>query len=136
MSETFNPLAEAQSNASVDRRRFYDWVGDSADHQDNEAFRVANQDMANYLSSRHYQDESGSLHSAENGQFMKSPNTQTEDEYYNRLQADTETEGVFAGKTLKQIAETVREARRSNDKTLETDARAAFDDMFMTMAEK
>ena len=133
MSEKFNPLAEAEANASHDRKRFYDWIGDSSDHTDNEGFRAANEDMANYLRSR---NDNGSLHDAENGQFMASPNNESDDDYYNRLQDDSETEGPFANASLKDLAEIVRDAKARGDKTMQLDARAAFDDKFMTMAEK
>jgi len=136
MSEKFNPLAEADSNASHDRRRFYDWTGDNADHQTNEEFRAANEDMANFLRSRDFEDDNGSLHDAESSKFMKNPNSETDDEYYSRMQPEGEAEGPFSGKSLKEIAEMVGEAKQSNDKTFELDARAAFDDAFMEMAEK
>lgn len=136
MSEKFNPLAEAESNASHDRRRFYDWVGDNADHEDNESFRAANADMAEYLKSRDYTDDNGALHDAESAKFKSNPNGEAGDEYYNRLQAESETDGPFEHASLKQLAEMIHEARSAGDKTLENDAREAFDDKFMAMAEK
>ena len=61
---------------------------------------------------------------------------ESDDDYYNRLQSDSEAEGPFAGKSLKELAEMVRDAKANNDKTGELDARAAFDDAFMAAAEK
>lgn len=147
MSEKFNPLAEAESNASHDRRRFYDWVGDGADHADNEGFRAANADMVDYLKSRDYTDDNGAFHDAESGKFIGNPNEEkeakeskgrlsNEDAYYNRMLHESTGEGLFAGKGLKDIAEMVRDAKARDDKTMELEARAAFDDKFMAMAEK
>lgn len=98
--------------------------------------RQAQNDWDTYLDSRPYEDDSGKLHNANNGQFISNPNIQTDDEYYSRMQSESETEGPFAGKGLKDIAEMVREAKQTGDKTLELDARAAFDDKFVEIAEK
>lgn len=112
----------------------------NVDHAFDVEARTAQNEWDEYLDSRqYYQDDKGRVHDSHNGhKFAKADvlSSESEEDYYNRLQSEGETEGPFAGKSLKEIAQMVREARAASDKTLETDARAAFDDTFMAMAEK
>ena len=112
----------------------------SVDHAFDVEARTAQNEWDEYLDSRqYYQDEKGRVHDSRDGQKFAKDNvlsSESDDAYYDRLQAESEAEGTFAGKSLKEIAEMVSQARESNDKTLENDARAAFDDKFMEMAEK
>ena len=98
--------------------------------------RQAQQDWDNYLAGRNYKDANGSVHDAESGKFASDMSGESDDDYYNRMQSDSEAEGPFAGKSLKELAEMVRDAKANDDKTGELDARAAFDDAFMAAAEK
>ena len=98
--------------------------------------RQAQQDWNNYLAGRNYKDANGSVHDAESGKFASDMSGESDDDYYNRMQSDSEAEGPFAGKSLKELAEMVRDAKANDDKTGELDARAAFDDAFMAAAEK
>ena len=98
--------------------------------------RQAQQDWDNYLAGRNYKDANGSIHDADSGKFASDMSGESDDDYYNRLQSDSENEGPYAGKSLKELAEMVRDAKANNDKTGELDARAAFDDAFMAAAEK
>lgn len=98
--------------------------------------RAAQNDWDSYLDSRSYEDKNGSLHDAESGKFIANPNSESDDDYYNRMVDESEGEGPFANATLKDMAEMIRDARARGDKTGELDAEEAFLDKFNAAAEK
>lgn len=131
----FDPLKEATMNADQHRKRYYSMVGDVSEFPDHDTFSAAHKDMADYLSSRPYEDDKGNVHSAENAQFMKK--TETEEEYYDRLaMGSVEATDQFAGKTLDELAHMVAEAKARGDTTAAKDAEDVFSDKFVAMAEK
>ncbi|HTK39435.1 MAG TPA: hypothetical protein VL362_01050 [Patescibacteria group bacterium] len=100
--------------------------------------RQAQAEYNDYLAGRIYEDDNGRIHEPEMNKFIKNPNEESQDGYYNRLieESSSVEDERFAGKSLKDLATMVRDARLSGDKTLENDARSVFDDKFIATAEK
>lgn len=98
--------------------------------------RQAQADYDSYLAGRHYQDDKGNIHDATAGNFTTA--NESENAYYNRMldESSSSEDERFAGKSLKDLALLVREARQVGDKTAEMDARYAFDGKFIEVAEK
>lgn len=100
--------------------------------------RQAQQDWDNYLAGRNYKDGNGSVHDAETGRFAKDLNSESEDEYYNRIheQAESTVDARFADASLFEIADMVRNAKKDGDRTTADDAFDAFAEKFDAMREK
>lgn len=131
----FDPLAEAEKNASMDRVRFYDAVGTSADFASPAEFAQANADFASYLKQRKFEDGKGDLHNPDGTYTSRGAHTAAE--HYDTLAAEDVANTGFGEKnerlenlSLSQLAHRVAEARKSGDKTLAGDAEGVFMDKF------
>lgn len=131
----FDPLAEAEKNASMDRVRFYDAVGTPADFASPAEFAQANADFASYLKQREFEDDRGVLRNPDGTFASRGAHTATE--HYDALAAEDMANTGFGEKnerlenlSLSQLAHRVAEARKSGDKTLATDAESVFMDKF------